>query len=52
MIAADSKTLVGGCVLTSSKAGIFEFGFTATKPLPNWSPSPMLIKKASYSAPS
>jgi hypothetical protein len=28
-----------------------EFGFTATKPLPNWSPSPMRISQASYSAP-
>jgi hypothetical protein len=35
MIAPDSKTRVGGSVLRSSSAGIFEFGFTATNPLPN-----------------
>jgi hypothetical protein len=28
-----------------------ELGFAATKPLPNWSPSPMRISQASYSAP-
>ena len=32
-------------------AEIFEFGFTATKPLPNWSPSLIFINQASYSAP-
>ena len=37
-------------MLRSSSAGIFEFGLTATKPLPNWSPSPMLMSQASYSA--
>ncbi len=50
-IAPDSNTRIGVAPLRSSKAGIFEFGFTATKPLPNWSPSPILISQASYSAP-
>lgn len=48
---ADSNTRVGGVVLRSSRAGIFEFGLTATKPEPNWSPSVILISQASYSAP-
>ena len=34
----------------SNKAGIFEFGFTSTKPLPNWSPSIIEILYKSYSA--
>ncbi len=38
-------------VLWSISAGILEFGLISTKPLPNWSPSPMLISQASYSAP-
>ncbi len=50
-MAPDSKTRVGGSVLRSMSAGIFELGFTSTKPLPNWSPSPMLMSQASYSAP-
>ena len=37
--------------LRSTSAGIFEFGLISTKPLPNWSPSPMSISQASYSAP-
>ena len=49
-IAADSKTRVGGDVPRSSRPGIFEFGLISTKPLPNWSPSPMLMSQASYSA--
>ena len=47
----DSNTRVGGSVERSSRAGILEFGLTATKPLPNWSPSVILISQASYSAP-
>jgi hypothetical protein len=34
----------------SSKAGTVELGLTSTKPLPNWSPSPILIGQPSYSA--
>jgi hypothetical protein len=34
-IAPDSKTLTGFLPLRSSNAGIFELGFTATKPLLN-----------------
>ena len=49
-MAPDSKTRVGVGVLRSSSAGIFEFGLIATKPLPNWSPLPMLMRYASYSA--
>jgi hypothetical protein len=49
-MAPDSNTRVGGEVLTSSSAGIFEFGLTATKPLENWSPSMIWISQASYSA--
>jgi hypothetical protein len=40
-----------GGVARSSRAGIFEFGLTATKPEPNWSPALMSIIQASYSAP-
>ena len=50
-MAPDSNTRVGCGLLQSSRAGIFEFGFTPTKPLPNWSPSLMRISQASYSAP-
>ncbi len=46
-----SKMRVGGFVLWSISAGIFEFGLTATKPEPNWCPSEMLMSQASYSAP-
>jgi hypothetical protein len=49
--AEDSNTRIGSDPLRSSSAGIFEFGFTATKPLPNCSPSWMRISQASYSAP-
>ena len=45
-IAPDSKTRVEGSVLVSKRAGIFELGFISTKPLPNWEPSPIFIKKA------
>src|SRR3974390_3459540 len=31
-------------------AGILEFGFTPTNPLPNWLPSPIRMSQASYSA--
>ena len=34
-LAPDSKMRVGGSVEWSIRAGIFEFGFTSTKPLPN-----------------
>ena len=51
-MAPDSNTRVEGSVLVSSNAGIFEFGFISTKPLLNCAPSPILIKNASYSAPS
>src|SRR5215510_12728877 len=37
--------------LRSTRAGILELGLAATKPLPNCSPSPILISQASYSAP-
>jgi hypothetical protein len=47
----DSKTRTGLGSERSSKAGILEFGLTATKPLPNWAPSPILTGQASYSAP-
>ena len=50
-MAPDSKTRVWGSVLTSSSAGIFEFGLIETKPLPNCSPSLILMSQASYSAP-
>src|SRR5215475_3395403 len=50
-IAPVSKTRIGLGPLRSTKAGILEFGFAATKPLPNWSPSPILMSQASYSAP-
>jgi len=50
-MAPDSKTRIGVGPLRSSSAGIFELGLIATKPLPNWSPSPILISQASYSAP-
>ena len=49
-IAPDSNTRIGVGPLRSISAGIFEFGLTATKPLPNWLPS-ILISQASYSAP-
>ena len=42
---------MGAAPLRSISAGILEFGFTATKPLPNWSPSLIRISHASYSAP-
>jgi hypothetical protein len=45
------RILVAGHILRSSSAGIFEFGFTSTKPLPNCSPLWMSIIQASYSAP-
>ncbi len=48
MIEADSKTRWP--VAWSIIAGILELGFTATKPDPNWSPLPMSISQASYSA--
>jgi len=32
------ETRVTGSVARSTSAGIFEFGMTSTKPLPNWSP--------------
>ena len=51
-MAPDSNTRIGFEPLRSTSAGIFEFGFAATKPLPNWSPSVMRISQASYSAPS
>ena len=51
-MAPDSKTRVEGSVLVSSNAGIFEFGLMSTKPLLNCAPSPILIRNASYSAPS
>ncbi len=35
----------------STSAGIFEFGFTATKPEPNCSPTLIGMIHASYSAP-
>ena len=50
-MAPDSNTRIGVAPLRSISAGIFELGLTATKPLPNWSPSPMSISQASYSAP-
>jgi hypothetical protein len=50
-IAPDSNTRIGFGPLRSTSTGILEFGFTATKPLPNCSPSPILISHASYSAP-
>ncbi len=37
-IAPDSNTRIGFGPLRSISAGILEFGLTATKPLPNWSP--------------
>lgn len=51
MMAPLSNRRTGVGSLRSSSAGILEFGFTATKPLPNCWPSPMLISQASYSAP-
>ncbi len=50
-MAPDSNTRTGCGPLRSTSAGIFEFGFTATKPLPNWSPWLMRMSHASYSAP-
>ena len=50
-MAPDSKTRVGVGVLRSRRAGIFEFGFTATKPEPNCAPVLMGVIHASYSAP-
>ena len=50
-MAPDSNTRRGLGPLRSTSAGILEFGFAATKPLPNCSPSPILISQASYSAP-
>jgi hypothetical protein len=38
-MAPDSNTRTGCGPLRSSSAGIFELGLTATKPLPNCSPS-------------
>jgi hypothetical protein len=52
MIAPDSNTRVEGLVLISNNAGILEFGLISTKPLPNCAPSPILMRNASYSAPS
>ena len=49
-IAPDSNTRIGVAPLTSSSAGIFELGLMPTKPLPNWSPLPISINQASYSA--
>ena len=46
-----SNTRTGSGPLRSISAGIFEFGFTSTKPLLNCAPSRMLISQASYSAP-
>jgi len=49
--APDSKIMSRSAgSLLSTNAGILEFGFTFTKPLPNWSPSLILIVHASYSA--
>ena len=45
------RARTGGFSLRSSSAGIFEFGLMSTKPEPNWSPLPMSISQASYSAP-
>ena len=50
-MAPDSNTRTGVGKLRSTRAGIFEFGLMATKPLPNWSPSLILMSQASYSAP-
>ncbi len=50
-MAPDSKTRCGVGPLRSRSAGIFEFGLMPTKPLPNWSPSLILMSQASYSAP-
>ena len=50
-MAPDSNTRTGAGPLRSSSAGILELGLTATKPLPNCSPSLMRISQASYSAP-
>ncbi len=50
-MAPDSKMRIGVGPLRSISAGIFELGLTATKPLPNWSPSLILMSQASYSAP-
>jgi len=50
-MAPDSNTRTGSGPLRSSSAGILAFGFTATKPLPNCSPSLMRTGQASYSAP-
>ena len=50
-MAPDSNTRIGVGPLRSTRAGILELGLTATKPLPNWSPSLMRISQASYSAP-
>jgi hypothetical protein len=43
---------IGLAPLRSTIAGILEFGLISTKPLENWSPSPIRISQASYSAPS
>ena len=50
-IAPDSKMRMGFGPLRSTIAGILELGLTSTNPEPNWSPSPILISHASYSAP-
>ncbi len=50
MIEALSNTRCGGLAEWSISAGILELGFTATKPEPNWSPLPMSMCQASYSA--
>ena len=50
-MAADSKTLTGSGPERSSSAGILELGLIDTNPEENWSPSPMRIGQASYSAP-
>jgi hypothetical protein len=50
-ITPDSNTLIDLDALQFSSAGILEFGFTPTNPLPNWSPWLMRISHASYSAP-
>src|SRR5205085_901168 len=49
-IAPLSNTRTGSAPLRSTRAGIFELGLMSTKPLENWSPSPMRSGQASYSA--
>jgi len=50
-MAPDSKTRTGSGPERSSRAGIFEFGLTSTKPLPkplpNCSPAVIRISQAS-----